>query len=308
MAAANATPEENEGNHNNKSMVKISVLFLSWQALKGLVRLQALVHGHTMTCHNSTGYGSSCVVEAHALACQVKMSEYGEQEVKMPHSSKQRRGGWEGWAHHHISSTDMTCTFDCIQFLFKLTFLFLTKQPTFLTHRLFCQALPHDRAGPNVQEWRTTWSNDRIATTITWLADNMQPSGFWLSCKGSTNITKAAWSLSCMHSWEESQNRGCIDLSGLIINLQAPSGRIQKQRTNSKYHTTALETNQEIVTHNKEIAIYTKCGDSSYKAKLKKCEERLHWPKQLDHQAASCRHSCEESINSGYIQVQLLKP
>lgn len=227
MAAANATPEENEGNHNNKSMVKISVLFLSWQALKGLVRLQALVHGHTMTCHNSTGYGSSCVVEAHALACQVKMSEYGEQEVKMPHSSKQRRGGWEGWAHHHISSTDMTCTFDCIQFLFKLTFLFLTKQPTFLTHHLFCQALPHDRAGPNVQEWRTTWSNDRIATTITWLADNMQPSGFWLSCKGSTNITKAAWSLSCMHSWEESQNRGCIDLSGLIINLQAPSGRIQ---------------------------------------------------------------------------------
>jgi hypothetical protein len=29
MAAANAAPEENEGNHNNKSMVKISILFLS---------------------------------------------------------------------------------------------------------------------------------------------------------------------------------------------------------------------------------------------------------------------------------------
>ncbi|CAK9196748.1 unnamed protein product [Sphagnum jensenii] len=33
----------------------------SVKALKGLVRLQALVHIHTMTCHNSTGYGSSCV-------------------------------------------------------------------------------------------------------------------------------------------------------------------------------------------------------------------------------------------------------
>jgi hypothetical protein len=29
MAAVNAAPEENEGNHNNKSMVKISILFLS---------------------------------------------------------------------------------------------------------------------------------------------------------------------------------------------------------------------------------------------------------------------------------------
>jgi len=29
MAAANAALEENEGNHNNKSMVKISILFLS---------------------------------------------------------------------------------------------------------------------------------------------------------------------------------------------------------------------------------------------------------------------------------------
>jgi len=29
MAAANAAPEENEGNCNNKSMVKISILFLS---------------------------------------------------------------------------------------------------------------------------------------------------------------------------------------------------------------------------------------------------------------------------------------
>jgi hypothetical protein len=29
MAAAYAAPEENEGNHNNKSMMKISILFLS---------------------------------------------------------------------------------------------------------------------------------------------------------------------------------------------------------------------------------------------------------------------------------------
>jgi hypothetical protein len=29
MAAAKSAPEENEGNHNNKSMVKISILFLS---------------------------------------------------------------------------------------------------------------------------------------------------------------------------------------------------------------------------------------------------------------------------------------
>jgi hypothetical protein len=29
MAAANAAPEENEGNHNKKSMVTISILFFS---------------------------------------------------------------------------------------------------------------------------------------------------------------------------------------------------------------------------------------------------------------------------------------
>lgn len=152
MAAANAALEENEGNHNNKSMVKISILFLSWQALKGLVRLQALVSGHTMTCHNSTGYGSSCVSSSSCPSMSGKDVRAWQTRVQMPYSSKQRRGGWEGWAHNHISSTDMTCTFACVQFLFKLTFLFLTKQPTFLTHFLFCQVLPHDRAGPSVQE------------------------------------------------------------------------------------------------------------------------------------------------------------
>lgn len=113
---------------------------------------QALVHGHTMTCHNSTGYGSSCVSLSSCPSMSGKDVRVRQTRVQMPYSSKQRRGGWEGWAHDHISSTNMTCTFASVQFLFKLTFFFLTKQPTFLTHRLFCQALPHDRAGPRVQE------------------------------------------------------------------------------------------------------------------------------------------------------------
>lgn len=153
MAAVNAAPEENEGNHNNKSMVKISILFLSWQALKGLVRLQALAPGNIMTCHNSTGYGSSCVSSSSCPSMSGKDVRVWRTRGKDAalKQTKKRRLRRLSTSPYIIYRHEM-CTFACIQFLFKLTFLFLTKQPTFLTHRLFCQALPHDRAGPNVQE------------------------------------------------------------------------------------------------------------------------------------------------------------